>query len=177
MTRTCEEDVTETCSFDGCDIAPKTKKWGLCNGHEKQMRQGKELVPLRVLRRGTCFEDSSTPEDLAYDAGLFDGEGSVFLSPNAGTWTLYVTLGSTYEAVLHRLSERWGGSVQYHGIGKNSVKPSWSWNTSGTNSRFFLNTVLPYLIIKKDEAIIALQWDGDQTQGVAVQKAIRDARI
>lgn len=36
-----------TCIFEGCNRPAKTRKHGLCGGHDSQMRAGRDLAPLR----------------------------------------------------------------------------------------------------------------------------------
>lgn len=69
------------CSFDGCDNPHKAR--GLCDGHYRQQRKGKELRPLRPSSRGLTLEQrfwvkvNKTRDCWLWTASTSDGYGHI----------------------------------------------------------------------------------------------------
>jgi len=100
-----------------------------------------------------------------YSAGLFDGEGSVYVARRLPTedrnyayYCLKALLGNTNREVLEALQETWGGAIS--GVCKPKKpqhKQYWHWRLSPKNAVKFFNAILPFLIIKKAVVEKALQ--------------------
>ena len=111
----------------------------------------------------------------AYAAGLFDGEGCVFinrsrrkgyqradgqLSPGYLSYTLVVTVTNSCYAVLEMLQNRWGGAI----IPKSSLRarrPIWNWQANRAAAVPFLRDIYPFAIAKSDQIEIALAYHND----------------
>jgi hypothetical protein len=96
----------------------------------------------------------------SYLAGVFDGEGSVgigFHKLNSSTH-LVVSLSSTNLELMKWCLKHFGGVyyVQSRGVHKTEFK----WMPKGKKNReiFFLG-ILPYLIIKRKQVLLALEFD------------------
>lgn len=99
----------------------------------------------------------TTEAVLAYWAGLFDGEGSVVIANHNNGSQLKVTLPNTYTPIVQELFQLFGGSYSEHpGVGIND-KPFARWELSHKDNinRFLIN-ILPYLRIKREQALIGL---------------------
>lgn len=97
-----------------------------------------------------------TPE---YAAGFFDGEGCVLIS--SGHHQLRVVINNSCNEVLQEFSNRWGNKVcQAHGtyVDNPKYKPRYSWVIRGERAREFLETIYPYLIVKREEARVAIEF-------------------
>jgi len=100
------------------------------------------------------------PMDLAYIAGLFDGEGSICIAkakPRGGRksphYTLAINITNTNMEVLEWTQSLFGGSInRKEGVNK----PCFSWYCSALKAEHFLMSILPFLKIKKGRAKIAL---------------------
>ena len=108
---------------------------------------------------------------FAYMAGLIDGEGSFsitksFSSPNRDrrrylTYKLSVSMSNTNEAVMAWVSRVFGG---HYLTGSNlNRKPHYKTRFSWTLANFpdiekFTLGVLPYLIVKRDQALLTLEF-------------------
>ena len=99
---------------------------------------------------------------LAYFAGLFDGEGCIhahFIKDNKGETPrscVKVTLSMVHPGAVRMLFETYGGSLKsYPGKGINRTK--WCWWLGQRASAKFLEDLLPYLVVKKEEAVLALE--------------------
>ncbi len=101
---------------------------------------------------------------LEYLAGLVDGEGCIRLHPsNKGKYRKYyprLQVTNTYKPILDLLVDQFGGAIHSD---KFPRKANWKikhdWRISGDKARELLNQLLPYLVIKKEKAILVLQGD------------------
>lgn len=109
--------------------------------------------------------EEKTTAELAYTAGLFDGEGCIYFNKRLKGHhipQLFVTVTNTDLDVLYWLKETYGGSVSRHTKGTLAHKESWSWAMGGNPmSRAFLGQIVPYLKIKRLKAIRAISPNGE----------------
>lgn len=107
---------------------------------------------------------------LIYAAGFFDGEGCVDIrwrmasSANGKKYErfdLRVHIPQLDPSPLVRLHERWGGGLS---VRKASKVHQWV-IANGAAGRFIAD-VFPYLIVKKDEAAVALEFQATMRTGV-----------
>lgn len=106
--------------------------------------------------------------DLAYVAGLFDGDGCVYihkLPPNGkrGTlnpeYRLAVAIANVYPPILQDLKDMFGGSIKNHSHPKKSSHTqAYQWGTYTRSAHSFLSLIFPYLRIKKDQTFLALSF-------------------
>lgn len=86
--------------------------------------------------------------DLAYAAGLLDGEGTVTLSKNNSSdkfRTPAITMSSTTYALLEFMKNSFGGNIVNHKIYKDHHKQSWVWHLRGDAVLTFLGQVVPFV--------------------------------
>ena len=105
-------------------------------------------------------------ESLAYFAGLLDGEGCIWIhSGQKGKhrgdfWQLRVSMVNTNPTPLIEAKELFGGSVTltHKGgdYGNIHWRPTFTWCVVAKVATRFLMQVLPFLVIKKQEAAEAL---------------------
>ena len=106
--------------------------------------------------------DLSQPHALPYIAGFFDGEGSIgiYLNGKKHGRTLRVQLTQTVTPqsteLMTALRDRWGGSLCPYN--KALRRPAWNWQVSAASGYAFLLEVRPYLLLKADQADVALTW-------------------
>lgn len=96
-----------------------------------------------------------TPE---YTAGLFDGDGTVSIVMT-GTFRVprfYVVsrVVNTYRPILDILATQYGGSVVHHMRQTKTAKQAWAWKLAHTDSGRFLDTIYPFVIVKKNAVTI-----------------------
>ena len=107
--------------------------------------------------------------DLAYIAGLFDGEGCVTYSSRKTvrkdgtsgiTSRVLVTMGQTEEYMVRWLQFNWGGTVYIRKPPEKfpHAKYLYVWRILCWDACVFLKDVLPYLKLKKAQAEIALKF-------------------
>jgi len=102
-----------------------------------------------------------------YVAGILDGEGSLSIhktSNQGGSYRLQIVIYGTCVKLMKWLLGNFGGTFYSRennpsGWGKTSHRRIYKWNLSGrANKERFLLGVLPYLIIKKEQAEVALEF-------------------
>jgi hypothetical protein len=144
-------------------VCPTCKKSFLVGGRG---RPGKDQV--YCSQKCNAFARTIQPTmkkltdlQIAYVAGVFDGEGSVILYDRGygGRPQLRVTISNTYEPLMDRLLGITGtGSVVRHvHPPEKGYKDSLTWQCYGQNGVALLEMMLPYLVIKKDKALHAIQ--------------------
>ena len=94
---------------------------------------------------------------IAYIAGLFDGEGCVYVQKANTSSLITVSIAGSYEPVLRKVQELFSGVVRGTSkkIGNRHKKP-WRWEAHGRDTLYFLESVSPYLQEKKAQADIAI---------------------
>ncbi len=107
--------------------------------------------------------------DLAYTAGIIDGEGNIGIYPNTSHLTkagktvhrMRVRVTNTDEWLIHWLKENYGGSIGVVDRGTlygRNWKPAWWWTLSCNPALRFLKLILPYLRLKKPQAELAVRF-------------------
>ena len=98
-----------------------------------------------------------------YIAGIIDGEGCVSIyhqEKKCGkiyfSYNVRIMIGMTDDRVIKILQEQYGGSI-WEQKQREGWKNSKTWYLTGKKVEGFLNDILPFLIIKKDQARLALE--------------------
>jgi hypothetical protein len=99
--------------------------------------------------------DALTDTQLAYLAGFFDGEGCICISKG----TLSVAIAQVAPEMLYFIRAHYGGCIVT--LHKSAKNPKWhdaeQWTAKTRGARMFLLDILPYLVIKKEEAEKAIE--------------------
>ena len=107
--------------------------------------------------------------EMAYLAGLFDGEGCITIRRNSSKGkqlALDCALGMTNQYVPNLFQFHFQGSVSFCKGRKENHNNSWLWQISARKALAFLEEILPYLRLKRAEAELAiafqkrLKWQG-----------------
>ena len=137
-----------------------------------------------------------TNEELAYAAGIMDGEGSISLvktkqrnkppkylnhgnlsNPNGINirYVLSVNVGMVDRQVPEWLYEQFGGHLYY----RKGQKEGWSnqciWQITSRLALSFLEQVFPYLKVKRVQAKIAIDFQRDRKVGVGLMSIEKQA--
>jgi hypothetical protein len=123
------------------------------------------------------------PTDAAYIAGIIDGEGWIGIhhvgsgggsSRRPGQYRMCVEVGNTNEAIIQFLHRRLGGSTSFRSA-KGAAKAHWKWASSSYVAMFVLDAVLPYLIIKKRQAVLCRRFQRytQSPSRIVTEKALR----
>jgi hypothetical protein len=88
----------------------------------------------------------------AYVAGIIDGEGSIFLRER----NPHISVSNTSRVLMEELA-CFGGHMQVRERSRSiGTLPSWDWAIRGEKAAIMLRACLPYLLIKRDKAVVAL---------------------
>jgi len=102
-----------------------------------------------------------TQTDIAWAAGFFDGEGCITVpvrtrSRNRRNYSLALYVGQVDPRPLARLQGYFGGAVVSRtSWGKG--RPIFMWRISGTTAEAALRVLLPFLMVKAEQARLALE--------------------
>jgi hypothetical protein len=101
----------------------------------------------------------------AYVAGLIDGEGSIVIdvawcASGSPCHSLRVSICSTSRLLIDWLLGVYGGSASNDTRSsiKRGRRPCWAWRLSAARAQHFLESVYPYLIEKKRQASLAVEF-------------------
>lgn len=113
--------------------------------------------------------------DLAYFAGIMDGEGSIVIhtqhhskgkySDRARMTSYVLTVGvaNTNEWIIKQLQLAFGGYVGITSHGNDYRRTCYEWNVTSVRAMNFLVAILPYLRIKKPQADVAIDFQKKKT--------------
>jgi len=112
---------------------------------------------------------------LQYIAGFFDGEGSIgiyYRQKTKDRFHLRTQLtnnkNKNVQKLMAYLMNKFGGNLSEQVTLSGNIKYNWQLNSD--KAVYFLKKIKPYLIFKKDQAIIAINWQEQRP------KPIRDKR-
>ena len=110
--------------------------------------------------------------DIRYVAGLFDGEGWITIckqrlggyrtySDHYVRYQLVAGIGMTYRPIIERLHQQFGGGFHVNRSAKAKMpkaRTGFAWKVSSQSAADFLASVRPFLIVKQEEADVALEF-------------------
>lgn len=103
-----------------------------------------------------------TDTQAAYIAGIIDGESYIGLSKNSKSFTLRVAVKTTAEALTEWLTTVTGSQapVRFHQDRRTDYarRPCHEWRVFGDQARQFLEAVRPYLVLKGEQARLAIEY-------------------
>mgnify|MGYP001096394048 CR=1 FL=1 len=111
------------------------------------------------------IEPKNTDVELAYFAGIVDGEGSITISDCSASqgkmhFVTQFSLSSTDLVLIEWTVNHFGGKYKKYTPAQLSVKSRknvYKYSATGPRLEYILKAVMPYLIIKKHEAKIMLK--------------------
>lgn len=124
-------------------------------------------VPFKSAVRGPGkwdWVEQQSPEVYAYLAGFFDGEGCIQVSASKkrmakGQFDLHIVTSNTDRHVIEFAQQSLGGFVH---LSKNYDQPNWApiwvWIASAMPALAALKAMLPYLRVKKEQALLAIEF-------------------
>ena len=98
--------------------------------------------------------------NLAYVAGLIDGEGCIHLDVTKGRWYQpRVSVGMTEPALqlLTSLKDEWGGTLYRLRKPTQKWAGAWTWHLTGPVAAELLTAIRPFLRLKTAQADAALE--------------------
>lgn len=100
----------------------------------------------------------------SYLAGLIDGEGTIQINKTKKSFSIRVKIGNTDVRIMHWLIEHFGGVYYTETRSSEKHRVLYQWRIKGSkNTENLLLGLLPYLVIKGEQAKIALRYLGATT--------------
>ena len=96
-----------------------------------------------------------SPEEKAYIAGIVDGEGCISLYKNRATYIPRLTIVNTNPLLSEYLQTKLGGNT-YKSKKKEGWKVAYNWQVQNQLALDIVKTLLPYLILKRELALLFL---------------------
>src|SRR6266566_3820657 len=101
--------------------------------------------------------------DKAWIAGFMDGEGSFVVKPNNSKlkrpgFFPRISIGNTDKESLEYLSLLYGGTVNLHKPANEKRKQVYQWYCPKATMLVFLSHTVPYLRVKKEPALLLLEF-------------------
>src|SRR3990167_818072 len=104
-----------------------------------------------------------------YLAGLFDGEGCVWISKNiwhkssTGKFTnpvysLNCSINMTHKGIIENLHNSFGGCFNAHNHKNINHATLYSWIIASRKAKSFLELILPYTIVKREQIVLGLEF-------------------
>ena len=121
----------------------------------------------------------TTEVDDAYAAGLIDGEGSIQIKHGKGRHLqLAVQVSNTNKEVLEWLQGHYGSSIHTRSFRAVHRRVLHDLTVTGADVTEMLQHLLPFMIVKQEEAEIAIQYPHWTRKGatVAVPKEVLQER-
>ncbi len=103
--------------------------------------------------------------DLAYIAGFFDGEGSIFVSKSKKQYFLTVSISNTNLLVLESIRRIMGGGISKSPDKRENCSQLFRLRLYCNEAKKFLERILPYLKIKKEQAKLAIEFQSKMEMG------------
>ena len=87
--------------------------------------------------------------ELAYLAGLVDGEGSVgWFSKGKGYKCFCIEIKMTTQSLIMDLQKQFGGYIQYRPSTNPDWKDQWRWRVQGSSALILYEQIKPFLRVK-----------------------------
>lgn len=134
---------------------------------------------INCLQRTTPTKITKNQILLGYLSGFIDGEGSIFAPcPKRHRFprTIVLKIGNTHWGALKFLQKNFGGNLTRKRAGKRAKKYHRILVWKGIGTKIILKQVLPFLIIKKKQAELALKYPIGELRGVKLPQKNRILR-
>jgi hypothetical protein len=125
--------------------------------------------------------------DKSYLAGYFDGEGTIGVYRSkgckdpryksgykSGSWVRTVAVINTFRGVLEELHKTFGGTLRKSRNSSLTKKQCYQWTIGSKDDiRDFLDTILPYLREKREQALVMLDFVDDKISGEEAERKLK----
>ena len=103
--------------------------------------------------------EKSIDHRLAWLAGIIDGEGTInVIKSGTGRFQVEVSVSQVNPLPLKFITDRFGGNLYVRTIpNRPRNKPIWKLAYTSKNFDRFISRILPYLVLKKEKALIAIE--------------------
>jgi hypothetical protein len=100
--------------------------------------------------------NNSREIDLAWAAGIFDGEGTIVAQRGQRRhYSLAIRVGMTHEATISHLADIFGvGTIST--VQQKGKRRVWAWSAGCKKAGEVLEMMMPYLVTKREQAKYAM---------------------
>ena len=102
------------------------------------------------------------PGYRGYIAGVLDCDGAIWIASGkykgAPKYALRISVSNTRPDLVYWFSEQFGGKPHSYKPKNPKHKEQFTWSCTGTRARDVISCCLPYLVIKRAQAILALEF-------------------
>ena len=122
------------------------------------------------------------PIELAYAAGFFDGEGHIQIYHHKSEDRFVLSAGASQATgdIIHWFKEKFGGRERYdefkQSYDKTTMGRRWTWCCNSTRAALFLIKIRPYLIVKAEQADVAIAFQATMNDPSAVKKTTPEVK-
>jgi hypothetical protein len=146
--------------------------------HPATIRSGMAERGVSIADMKFGMKRTPTPQEVSYAAGVFDGEGSVGINfrPLGPAYWLVVSVANTERRLVDWLKTTFGGCVRVSSR-KRPNRPCFQWTLTTRQAGDFLALVLPFLLVKREQALLALEFQAfkQESQGRTAKNNARSA--
>ena len=140
--------------------------------------EGEDIVRAARIDKGAESGGNDRTAKLIWAAGFFDGEGSIGIYPagsSGRSFQLSIVVGQVDTRPLQVFQELFEGNLFENAWAKRAKKGrvGWSWRASSRRAAAILTEMLPYLVNKRDEATLAIEFQA----GKGVQPRNLDGKV
>ncbi len=116
---------------------------------------------------GHCSREDTTIKetDLAYVAGIIDGEGCVQIQKvkphnreKSEQYKLQLRVYNTDRSLIEYLNQLFPAYTYDGSEKRNNRRKQFCWHANGKKTVIILQQVLPYLVVKKEQALLAIEF-------------------
>jgi len=157
------ELITKQCVACGRDfnVCPPGRASRTCRSKYEQIFCSNKCSCKSRYRSGADC-DKLSDVDAAYIAGFLDGEGSIMIIGRADAFMLRVSFANTKRNVLEWIREKTGvGNVTEKSRENQNHATSYMLLINSNAANSLLKQVSKYLIIKKEQALLAMEFFGN----------------
>lgn len=119
-----------------------------------------------------------TQIELAQMATFLDSEGSIVISNRGdGSYSIRIQVSNTDIRLMMWLKERFGGGFSAVRAANARCKPSFIWGTNCRKAATVLQQCLPYFILKREQAEVALAYQALLEMGRNQQRPLSEVDV
>jgi len=130
------------------------------------------------------MKEGLTDAELGWAAGILDGEGCIGIYGRAGRRTdgglglhALVSVGNTDFRMILKLKDLFGGNISsLQRDSRPNRRAAITWRTSGRHAGRVLERVLPFLVVKREQAEVALAFIATMRMGGRLSQEVKDER-
>lgn len=117
---------------------------------------------IREFEHPARWPEPSLPQttdlEKAYTAGLVDGEGTILLTKWGSSYLPLINVTNTDQRAVDWLRQRFGGKIYRSKRALPQHKTALRWTLTGKWAAAFIREILPYLVLKREQAMLLLEY-------------------